>query len=361
MRRKAVIWVIIPVFTLGLCIGLYWNKSQAIQTGTAVMHEFTTFIEGAGMVTAPTQVVLAPAAGLVEDVFAEEGQRLQAGSAVLRMDDGILKLQLEEAVLALNAQKKLWIQQNGDLDRGEQEAAMLAAQSVGYGLEQFNTAVLAPESGELNPDQVELARVKVRQANEWIEQATVRSALSGIVLEVAVRKGELVAAGTQAAIIAAMDQVEIESVFADLDAAGIAPGMEVQLYGGCLGSATCGGIVSETAPMAQSQQAQTGPKSMAVVKIKPEQANLFNRLGASVELKVVTGRKTAVGVPIEALAQDSAGLYVFVIRNGRAYRTPVEIGVLDETYAEVKSGLRTGDILALNPTELRNGERVSAS
>lgn len=113
--------------------------------------------------------------------------------------------------------------------------------------------------------------------------------------------------------------------------------------------------------MAQSQQAQTGPKSMAVVRIRPENTTLFHRLGASVELRVITGRKTAVGVPIEALAQDSSGLYVYIIRNGRAYRTPVEVGVLDETHAEVKSGVQAGDILALNPTELRNGERVSAS
>jgi HlyD family secretion protein len=359
--RKAVIWVIVLVFALGLSIGFYFNKSQAIQTSSAALHEFTTFIEGAGTVNAPTQLVLTPSAGMVKKLAVKEGQYLQAGSPILQMDDDVLRLQLEEALLALNAQKKEWIRQNGELTRSEQETAMAAAQAVGYGLEPFNTASLAPEEKKLGAEQVDLARLKVRQANELIDNSTVRAAISGSVLEVAVREGELVPAGQQAAIVAAMDEVEIESVFADQDAANIAPGMEVQLYGGCLGSGTCAGTVTQTAPMAQAQQAQTGPKSVAVVKIKPEAAGLFGRLGASVELKVITGRKTAVGVPIEALAQDSTGLIVYVIRNGRAYRTPVEVGVLDEAFAEVKSGLKPGDIVALNPTELRNGERVSGS
>ena len=359
--KKAVVWVLMLVFALGLCVGLYWNKSQAIQTDTAAVHEFSTFIEGAGAVQAPTQMVVTPMAGTVKSVPVKEGQFVDLGSPVLQMDDSLLALQYQEALLALNAQKKIWIKQNGALSRSQQEAAMLAAQQTGYGLEQFNAAATGQDTAEISPEQVDLARVKVQQADRLMEDATVRSALSGMVLEVNVRPGELVTAGMQAAIIASMDQAEIESVFADQDAAGITPGMEVELYGGCLGSATCTGTVTETEPMAKSQQAQTGPKSMAVVRIKPETTALFNRLGAAVELRVITGRKTAVGVPIEALAQDSSGLFVYVIRNGRAYRTQVEVGVLDETHAEVKSGIKAGDVLALNPTDLRNGERVSAS
>jgi len=158
-----------------------------------------------------------------------------------------------------------------------------------------------------------------------------------------------------------MDDIEIDSVFADLDASSIQPGMKVQLYGGCLGSAVCGGTVTRIVPLAETQQSQTGPKSAAIVKIKPENGSLFGRLGASVELKVVTGQVSSVGVPIEALAQDSSGLYVYVVRGGRAYRTNVEVGVLDEYFAEVKSGLHQGDVVALSPTDLRNGQKVSGS
>lgn len=359
--RKTVVWVVIVVFGLGLSVGFYFNRSREVQTGAAVNHEFTTFIEGAGTVDAPTEVVVVPMSGIVKLVPVKVGQRVSAGDAVLMMDDEELGLQLEEAILALNAQKKAYDRQNGDLTRSEQETAMAAAQTVGYGLEQFNQAALEPAEQTVGQEQVDMARVNVRQAAALLAHATVLSALDGVVLDVGVREGETVPAGMQALLIASMGDVEIDSVFADADASDIRPGMEVQFYGGCLGQGTCAGIVSEIVPKAETQQTQTGPKSAAVVKVKPAAGNPFDRLGASVELKVVTGRKVAVGVPIEALAQDSSGLYVFIVRNGRAYRTEVAVGVLDEYYAEVKSGVKQGDLVALNPTELRNGQKVSGS
>lgn len=357
--RKTIIWVVALVFALGLSIGLYFNRSQDIQTGAAVLHDFTTFIEGAGNVDAPTQVIVAPSGGLVKQVFVREGQHLQAGDAVMQMDDTELRLQLEEATLALNAQKKEYQRQNGDLSDGEKQTAMVAAQTAGYGLEQFNSAALSPQEHTVGIEQVDLARLKVEQAADMLGNATVHAALEGTVLEVDVREGELLSAGYQSVVIASMDDVEIDSVFSDMDASTIAPGMAVQLHGGCLGSGACSGVVTEIVPKAETQQSDTGMKSAAIIKIKPSDYSLFGRLGASVELKVITGRKTAIGVPIEALAQDATGLYVYVVRQGRAYRTPVEVGVLDEYYAEVKTGVQQGDVVALNPTELRNRMKVS--
>jgi multidrug efflux pump subunit AcrA (membrane-fusion protein) len=136
--RKTVIWVAVLALALGLSAGFYFNRSQEVQTSTAVSHEFTTFIEGAGAVGAPTEVVLVPSNGLVKSMPVKVGQHVSAGDVVLRMDDETLQLQLEEAVLALNAQKKSYQRQNGDLTRSEQETAMVAAQTSGYGLEQFN-------------------------------------------------------------------------------------------------------------------------------------------------------------------------------------------------------------------------------
>lgn len=358
-KTKTVIWVSVAVVALGLSIGFYLNRPQEVQTGKAANHEFTTFIEGAGTVDAPTEVVTAPSNGIVKSVPVEVGQRVSAGDAVLQMDDTELQLQLEEAVLELNAQKKAYEKQNGELTDSEKESAIMAAQTTGYGLDEFNAA--ATQQQDVGEEQVDIARAQVEQASDALDHATVTSALDGVVLDVGVRSGEIAAAGTEALIIASMDEAEVDSVFADADAASIQPGMEVQFYGGCLGQATCEGVVTQIEPKAETQQTQTGPKSSAVVKIKPVGANPFDRLGASVELKVVTGKKVSVGVPIEALAQDSSGLYVFVIRNRRAYRTPVEVGVLDEYYAEVTSGVRQGDIVALNPTDLRNGQKVSVS
>jgi membrane fusion protein (multidrug efflux system) len=360
-KRKTAVLAVVLVAALGIAVVLYFNQAQSVQTAAAVSHEFTMFIEGAGNVSAPVQVVSAPAGGVVKDIFVAEGQYVRAGDALLQMDDDALRLQLEEAVLALNAQKKEYQRQNGELTQSEKTAAMLAAQTAGYDLEGFNAAASGAGEYTVGAEQVDMARLKVRQAAEMLGNATVYAAIDGIVLEVTARKGELVAAGSQAALVASMGEVEIHSVFSDADASTLAPGMEVQLFGGALGQATCPAKVIETMPKAETKQTQTGLASAAVVKIRPDDPALFTRLGASVELKVVTGKRKGIGVPIEALAQDDSGLYVYVIRGGRAYRANVTVGVLDEYYAQALTGVAEGDVVALNPTELRNRMKVSRS
>lgn len=358
-KRKTIVAIVLFVAAAAVGAVLYFNRAQSVHTVVAERHEFTSFIEGAGYVNAPLQVVAAPASGLVEEVCVLEGQHVNAGDIVLRMDDEALLLQLEEAVLALNAQKKEYLRQNGALSQSEKTAAMLAAQTAGYDLGQFNEAASGTVQYTVGIEQVDLARLRVRQAREMLENATVRAAISGTVMEVTARAGELLAAGGQAALLASMGETEILCAFSDSDASAVSPGMEVQLYGGCLGQSSCTARVEGIERRAETKQTQAGVSSMAAVRVKPDDPSLFTRLGSSVELRIITGKRTGVSVPIEALAQDDSGLYVFTVRRGRAYRTDVEVGVLDDTCAEMRSGVALGDEVALNPTELRSGMKVS--
>ena len=357
--KKTLIVTAALVCVLGAAAGFYFNKAQEVQTGTALNHQFTTFLEGSGTVDAPTQAIIAPSSGTVKHISVTQGQQVNAGDIILTMDDSVLHLQLDEAVQALNAQKKAWLRQNDKLSRTKRETTMLMAQTAGYDLGQFNATEKSSDVQEIGPEQVNMARLKVEQVQELLNASRVKSVLDGVALEINARNGELVAAGTPTALVVSMNDLRLAAVFADMDAAAISPGMEVQLYGGCLGENKCGGVVTEIKPRAETQTTQTGLRSAAVIKIKPDNTALFQRLGATVELRIVTGRKTAIGVQIEALAQDTAGLYVFVIRGGRAYKTAVKVGVLDEYYAEVVSGLRMGDVVALNPADLHNALKVN--
>jgi HlyD family secretion protein len=67
-------------------------------------------------------------------------------------------------------------------------------------------------------------------------------------------------------------------------------------------------------------------------------------------------------VPIGALFRGSDGGWrVFVERGGRARDVPVELGHLNDEYAEVADGLEEGDRVVLNPANsLRAGDRIRA-
>lgn len=358
MKKRLAIAAVL-LCALGAAAAVYFNNAQTVQTAAATSHVFTTFLEGSGAVDAPKQTILAPLNGHVKALDAAQGQRVCAGDIVLQMDDTALELQLQQAVETLNAQKKAWQQRNDALSHAQKQSSLWAAQAVGSDLEQFN-ATQTDQSAPVGPEQVNVARLQVEQAQDQLDNASVRSVIDGEVLEVDVRPGELVAQGTVTALVADMDHTQVQAVFADQDAATVSPGMEVELYGGCLGDQTVSGTVTEIKPRSETVATATGTRTTATVTIAPEAGVRLSRLGATVNLRIVTGRKSALGVPLEALAQDSSGLYVFVIRGNRAYKATVKVGELDDTCAEITSGIRSGDIVALNPGDLHHRQKVSA-
>ena len=358
MKIRLVVAVLL-LCAVGAAVGLYFNSAEQVQTAKASNHVFITFQEASGIVDAPKQTILAPVSGRVKAQNAAQGQWVKAGDIVLQMDDAALQLQLEQAVEALNAQKKAWKQRNDALSNTQKQTSLWTAQAVGGDLAQFNTTQ-TDQNDAIGPEQVNVARLQVEQAQNQLSNTAVRAVIDGTVLQSDARPGELVGQGTVTALLADMSHATVQAVLADQDASTVMPGMEVELYGGCLGDQTVYGTVKEILPRSETVVTAAGARTTATVTVTPKEGVQFSRLGAAVNLRIITGRKNATGVPLEALAQDSSGLYVFVIRGNRAYKTAVKVGELDDSYAEITSGVRSEDIVALNPGDLHHRQKVSA-
>ena len=87
-------------------------------------------------------------------------------------------------------------------------------------------------------------------------------------------------------------------------------------------------------------------------------------IGFNVDVDILTAQneKTLV-IPIEAVISDNNGTdFVYVLRNGKASKKNVELGIVSDIEAEVKSGLTKGEELILNPgTDITNGVDVIVS
>jgi macrolide-specific efflux system membrane fusion protein len=55
--------------------------------------------------------------------------------------------------------------------------------------------------------------------------------------------------------------------------------------------------------------------------------------------------RNVVLVPIGALHQTNGRHYVNVLQNGQKVKRTVEVGLKNETYVEIKSGLEAGEIV----------------
>ena len=73
---------------------------------------------------------------------------------------------------------------------------------------------------------------------------------------------------------------------------------------------------------------------------------------------LVGEKKNALTIPVEALIIDEEKTYVYVIEDGKAKRTEIEVGISSEMYYEVTKGLTEGDSVILNSSKIYEGEKV---
>jgi len=67
-------------------------------------------------------------------------------------------------------------------------------------------------------------------------------------------------------------------------------------------------------------------------------------------------------VPIQALKELEPGKYaVFIVQNGNLIFQPVQVGLMDDTYAEIKSGLQTGDVVSTGLTAVNQSASAASS
>ncbi len=84
---------------------------------------------------------------------------------------------------------------------------------------------------------------------------------------------------------------------------------------------------------------------VALAKLKPD-------MSAEVTIQVDPAEKKVLTVPIQAVvggAESGPNRKIFVMDNGQAVERAIELGLFNDKKVEVKSGLKEGDIVVLNP------------
>jgi multidrug efflux pump subunit AcrA (membrane-fusion protein) len=76
-------------------------------------------------------------------------------------------------------------------------------------------------------------------------------------------------------------------------------------------------------------------------------------IGANATVDVIGGRaENVLIVPVEALNEYTTGKYaVFKMVDGEPVFTPVEVGLMDYSFAEITAGLEQGDVVTTGIVE----------
>lgn len=202
------------------------------------------------------------------------------------------------------------------------------------------------------------AKLDTAQAQlEVVEQESVSSTIlapfDGTILSITAQVGDNV--GTNPFItLADLSQPYLEVLVDETDLNNVGVGYEVQVTFDALPNQSFTGHVISVDPSLIGVGNVTAVRSTVQVDTesfaKPQ--NLPIGLSATVEI-ISDQAQNVLLVPVEALRELSEGNYsVFVMENGTPVLKIVDVGLMDYTYAEIKSGVNEGDIVTTGIVEI---------
>jgi HlyD family secretion protein len=157
----------------------------------------------------------------------------------------------------------------------------------------------------------------------------------------------------------------------EADIANVTIGQKARVYAIAYPDRPVDGVVDSIAVSAKVAEGQQGQSFAIKIRLlDPEKITL--RPGMTCRAEIFTATKgNALAVPIQAilveedLAADETRREVFVVRGDRATKIPVEVGLSDDTYQEIVSGVSSGDQVITGPDRvlraLEDGDRVTVS
>ncbi len=369
---------------VALLIFSFWPSAAMVDTGTVARGPMVLTIDEEGRTRVrDSYVVSAPAAGRLQRVEVEPGDRVIGGRTVvarllpapldpragvqaragLAMAEAGLRAARDEAGRAaaeqeladnnLGREERLW-----ELESTSREALETARRDAVAAAASTSAARAA-----VSARQAELERARAELPGGGSSIAIVAPA-SGLVLGVSQKSEVTLVAGAPILEIGDTDgDLEVLVELLSTDAVQVSPGNRVMIanWGG---GEPLRGEVARIEPQGFTKVSALGVEEQRVNTIvritdpRFEQVDLGS--GFRVEARIVVWEdRDAVIVPSSALFREGEDWAVFVVADGRAERRTVGIGRNNGVQAQVLEGLAEGERVILYPaSEISDGSRV---
>ena len=329
------------------------------------------------------EFVSSPIQTRVAKVHAKLGQQVQAGELLLELDNRTILLaidglkeqlaQQENRILALTLemeQKRKQLVSAIELLELDLQAARVKLgryqtlrKAGGVSAEDLLTAELNVKRAEIQLRQqheqiddskrvtssnVEGARLQknilqkqLQQQQELLAQSQVRAPFAGMLTWLLADEGASVATGQLVAKVSELNNYKVEASLSDFHARALGAGQKVLVE---QGSVKLEGEVQTVLP-----EIQNGTVKLLVTLTQPNHPMLRNKL--RVDVNILTEQKKNTLLADYGPAFNGRGPQdIFVVRDGVARKTTLDIGASDGKSVEILSGARAGDRLIISST-----------
>ena len=355
--------------------------AQAATSGGPASIGGASLLDASGYIVARRRAtVSSKVTGKVVEVHLEEGQRVEAGDVIARLDDSNWKAalaqsnaQLQQAQANLASAQTAYDDAKPIFERNEQQkaAAVISAQSFDEAKAQYNVArnnLLIAQSA------LDSARAGVAVAQRSLDDTVIRAPFAGIVTEKAAQPGEMVSpvsAGggftrTGIGTIVDMDSLEVEVDVSENFINRVHPQQPVVIKLNAYPDWEIPGSVIAMIPTADRAKATVKVR----IAIKQKDPRIIPEMGARVSFLTekepqspgadkTPAAAAGVIIPAEAIATSGDTSIVYVVHGSTVERRALRLGAKTAAGQVVIAGLAAGDTVALGDlTKLSDGVRI---
>lgn len=391
-RRKvillAVICAVIVLSVASAAIARTRARGVEVRAEVVARRDLVSMVTASGYIQPRLKVdISADISGRVTDLYVEEGQWVEQGDVLLRIDRSSFEAAVNRATASVAQARAQAAQARANLLRAESElerAEQLAPQNLlsPADLEQARTQLMVTEAQmEAAEHGVTQAEAGLSEANDQLRKTTISAPMSGHVVRLNIEVGETAVVGTMnnagSLLLTIADLSEMEARVrvgeTDIPEISLADSAIVRIdaypdrtYAGKVTRIANSAVNAPTATTtAQTSQAIDFE---VVVALSHPPEDLRPDLTATADIITAT-RENVVAVPIIAVTvRDGEGTIfravnedappdddatevegVFLLDGGTAVWAPVSVGVVSDWYFEVLTGLEPGDTVIAGP------------
>jgi HlyD family secretion protein len=369
--------LLILVLVLALVVAVPLMRNQSLNQAPEVTLE--TFRElplrasilASGRLSHEEEVLLSTEViGKVSALYVAEGDTVEQGQLLLQIDDEAPRAMVEQQQASVRMQEiaiessRLRLENLETQWRRNQQLHQRGL--IDDGSFDLELARLDIKSREASLAQ---ARAILEESEKNLRRTRVYAPLSGMVTSLDIKVGEMAISsttnvpGSSLMTIANPDSIHTEVNVDEADIANVELGQEAEVVAIAYPDQPMKGVVSS---IAVSAKQASGSQSLSFeVDIEfTDTGKVVLRPGMSARAEIFTSdAEPRPALPLQAvlvkedLSAAMKEYYVFVYDNGVARRRVVEVGISDDQYQEIRSGLNPGERVISGPDRtLRNLE-----
>jgi HlyD family secretion protein len=351
---------------------LFWYKPP-VPVIVVKAGEIHGQVHGPGTVQCKVPVTVSPKiTGILEKLYADQGDRVQKGQLLAELDAVELKARAAAAQAAGRRTQRDLARAQADLAKAQANLA-LAHSNYQRDLEVFKPGYISQASFDATKAQLRVAesevaafhatvaalRASVKQAESETHAAEALHGYTRIIAPmdglITVRKAEIgttVPPGSPIFQMVDLDHIWVAAWIDQGQIAQLKPGQPaaIRLRSGRQYRGQVVRLNAEADPVTRELE----------VDVKFDQLPAPLILGEEAEVIIATGQVKAPAVPLAAITERDGKTGVMVVDRGRMVFRPVEPGLNDGKRIAILAGLKVGDLVVPRPVNLKPGTRVRA-